>query len=447
MGVYLGQLPPAEIARLKAELAETLIANFCYPRFFDYRTNSLRMRPVDRAKRQEVWLYLSSVDLTAWHRIDLMSQDLQYQIERLFVQFVQRNRSFFGEQGRKRMGDVRMLISSASTVVVDSLRAHISRQSTNNPPFGSPRPVISWGSIPVTGKVEPGWDQVANLTMLLQQQLQEVRGEVKASPGVTTTATATPPRRSSGNRVPYARPGEFVEGDNGWNGSNAPRQPGYPPAASSSSLSPAARSVTSSGNWPSPTRPGEHSDLSQPVELPTAPSAAVSLQSTAPTPSINRVGTPSQGSSVPFTGQNPTSTGTRLSDATVVGAAVQPRGLPVPPQSASVGIAGLAASQRETAPALMSDEDIAIFEQLRQQMFTWLRVEALQSGLDVSERSATQLIEDLRKLDDVDETSLQIASTLLDLSNQVVRNRQATVLDYKQGLMFHLMHTRPRRRR
>ena len=77
MGVFLGQLPPAEIARLKAELAETLIAHFCYPRFFDYRSESLRTRPVDRSKRQEVWLYLSSVDFTAWNRVDLMSPDFQ----------------------------------------------------------------------------------------------------------------------------------------------------------------------------------------------------------------------------------------------------------------------------------------------------------------------------------------------------------------------------------
>ena len=103
MGVYLGQLPPAELARLKAELAETLIAHFCYPRFFDYRTGTLRTRPVDRAKRQEVWLYLSSVDFTAWNRVDLMSPEFQHQIERLLIHFVQRNRNFFGEQGRKRI--------------------------------------------------------------------------------------------------------------------------------------------------------------------------------------------------------------------------------------------------------------------------------------------------------------------------------------------------------
>src|SRR5579863_3566776 len=172
MGVFLGQLPPAEIARLKAELAETLIAHFCYPRFYDYRTNSLRTRPIDRAKRQEVWLYLSAVDFTAWYRIDLMSTDFQHQIERLFIHFVQRNRSFFGEQGRKRMSDIRMLIGSSSSSVVLGLRAHLTGQQ-NNPPFGSPRPVSTWSSPNSLGRPEPGWEQLAQNTMLLQQQLQE----------------------------------------------------------------------------------------------------------------------------------------------------------------------------------------------------------------------------------------------------------------------------------
>src|SRR5437763_5745029 len=138
MGILLGQLPPAEVARLKAELAEMLIANFCYPRFFDYRTGSLRMRPIDRTKRQEVWLYLSSVDFTSWSRVDLMSPDFQRQIERLFIHFVQRNRSFFGEQGRKRMTDVRVLISSCATSITEGLRSHLKGQPKSNPLFGSP---------------------------------------------------------------------------------------------------------------------------------------------------------------------------------------------------------------------------------------------------------------------------------------------------------------------
>src|SRR6266581_9663033 len=147
IGVLIGQLPPAEIARLKAELAETLIAHFCYPRFFDYRTDSLRSRPVDRSKRQEVWLYLSSFDFTTWNRVDLMSTDFQHYVERLFIHFVQRNRSFFGDQGRKRMSDIRLLISSSAASVVEGLRGHLMNRQQGNSSFGSPRPAQNWSTI------------------------------------------------------------------------------------------------------------------------------------------------------------------------------------------------------------------------------------------------------------------------------------------------------------
>src|SRR5579884_2555477 len=202
MGIYLGQLPPAEIARLKAELAETLIANFCYPRFFDSRTNSLRTRPVDRAKRQEVWLYLSSFDFTAWSRLDLMSPEFQNQVERLLIQFVQRNRSFFGEQGRRRMPDVRMLIGTSSTTVVQGLRNHLTGQKQGDHPFGSPRQVVSWKAPNVDGKQDLTWDHISSTSMLLQQQLQEARGEVRPSTDTKVNTGAirrvVPPTKSAG---------------------------------------------------------------------------------------------------------------------------------------------------------------------------------------------------------------------------------------------------------
>src|SRR2546427_2916343 len=192
MGVFLGQLPPAELARLKAELAETLIAHFCYPRFFDYRSESLRTRPVDRSKRQEVWLYLSSVDFTAWNRVDLMSPDFQYHIERLIIHFVQRNRAFFGQQGRKRMADVRMLISSCALLVTEGLREHLIGRQRKNPPFGSPRPVPSWATTNATGRAEPGWEQIVSTTMQLQQQIQEMRSEINTTPGQEARAIPVP---------------------------------------------------------------------------------------------------------------------------------------------------------------------------------------------------------------------------------------------------------------
>ena len=210
MGIYLGQMPPAEMARLKAEIAETLIANFSYPRFYDYRANALRIRPVDRAKRQEVWTFLSSFDFNAFSRIDIASPDFQRQVERLLIQFVQRNRAFFGPQGRKRMSDVRALITHFSASVTEGLRGHLNGRSMI--PFGNARPVTSWSKSNGSGQLEPGWEQVASPTMLLQQQLKEVRGEIRpgvngdmrtaapppiANSAMTNGTTAAPPRRST----------------------------------------------------------------------------------------------------------------------------------------------------------------------------------------------------------------------------------------------------------
>jgi len=95
------------------------------------------MRPVDRAKRQEVWLYLSSFDFTAWSRVDLMSPDFQHYIERLFIQFVQRNRSFLVNRDR-RMSDIRMLISSCASTVAQGLR-DILRAESRESAICSPR--------------------------------------------------------------------------------------------------------------------------------------------------------------------------------------------------------------------------------------------------------------------------------------------------------------------
>ena len=102
----------------------------------------------------------------------------------------------------------------------------------------------------------------------------------------------------------------------------------------------------------------------------------------------------------------------------------------------------LSTAQRESAAVLVSEEDMAIFEQLRHQMIVWLRIEAVRSGLEISNQSPSQLLELLRQQYSYDETSLQVVSTLLNLCNQVIKNGQAGLFDYKQALMFHLMHSK-----
>jgi len=403
MGVFLGQLPPAELARLKAELAETLIAYFCYPRFFDYRTEALRTRPVDRAKRQEVWLYLSSVDFTAWNRFDLMSPDFQYQVERLFIHFVQRNRSFFGEQGRKRMADIRMLISTSAVSVVQGLREHLAGNPQSNQAFGRPRRVSSWSATNSTGRPEPSWEQIAQQTLMLQQQIQEARGEIKpaASQNEARSAAAHHTNRT------HSQP--------------------LPPAAASNSLQYGI----------------EHQATAAQVPISKVP-VQVSGRNTNSAPSMK---------SIP-TSQNGKSTGTVSSSFTpqMDAAAMAPFEMPVPSATVPVMSPGLSVppsstsmtkNMRESASVLTSDADVAIFEQLRHQLIVWLRVEAVRSGVDITNQSPTQLLELLRQQNSGEETRLQVVSTLLNLINQVIKNGHANLYDYKQALMLHVIHTRP----
>ncbi|GAC1454687.1 MAG: hypothetical protein PVSMB2_04480 [Ktedonobacteraceae bacterium] len=460
-GIHLGQLPPAEVARLKAELAETIIANFCYPRFFDYRTNSLRMRPVDRAKRQEVWLYLSSVDFTAWNRIDLMSPDFQRSIERLFIQFVQRNRSFFGEQGRKRMSDIRMLITSTSTTVAQGLRNHITGQRKDRqgvPPFGSPRQAVSWAVLG-KGHSEPAWEQIVTTTMLLQQQMQELRGEVKvpmsANESLATPSTSSSPRRT--NRASSSRVEQEAaqpSGGKAQKNTHATTSP-LQGTKSTSPLNPTALPNAA------PQRPA----------TPLSPAASVASSTATPvwkheisTPVVPTTDEPLSSTPIPLTKSTEPSDTSRSSALVQTSAGLPPTSpMPATPIASVTPVEDTRNSLQPTAPtaplatssttmskrenrdgAMMQvgDDDIAIFEQMRHQLVIWLRVEAVHSGLEIADQSPSQLLEMLRQQERYDDTRLQVVSTLLNLANQVIKNGRVSVLDYKQALMFHLMHTR-----
>jgi hypothetical protein len=470
MGIYLGQLPPAEIARLKAELAETIIANFCYPRFFDPRTQSLRMRPIDRAKRQEVWLYLSSVDFTAWGRVDLMSPDFQHQIERLFILFVQRNRSFFGPQGRKRMFDIRMLIGTQAASVAQGLRGHLTGQKQGNAPFGSPRPVVSWAAN--GGRAEGTWEQIAAATMVLQQQMQELRGEVKPTNGTLNdgrsangaarriarpqpsanpeSETHTQPHTPAASVVPPAPaqqggrsgplPGTSQSGSSGGSRQIAASVPpaSAPAASTSSTLS------RKSGPLVPPTSAPVSPIPPTPVVRKSEPLAPLTSSATS-TPAARKSGSLDlqTTSELPRT-RSAEAEKTRTQPPAVPGVAstvtpTQARGIS---SSTPVQAPSVAGGQRDSGMMSVGEDDLAIFEQMRHQLVVWLRVEAITAGLEIAGQSPSQLLELLRQQGRLDETRLQVVSTLLNLANQVVKTGLVSLIDYKQALMFHLMHTR-----
>ncbi len=425
MGILVSQLPPAELARLKAELAESLITNFCYPRYFDYRTDSLRMRPVDRAKRQEVWQYLGSVDFNAWGRIDLLSPDFQRQVERLFIHFVQRNRNFFGEQGRKRMTDVKMLIGTASSSVVQGLRAHLTGRPSS---FGNPRPVASWAKSNVTGRPEPGWDEIVAITMLVQQQLQELRGEIAVTTTSDARATGTPARRTARRR-------STVNGGNALEAEVTPRQPIFQkeparkeelrstpplqrPKITGPLASSGAREAAPAPAVP-PARKIEHVVVSEDISTPSAAARDKVAENIVVVPQMRSA--------------------ERIQQHASPATTAQPRDFP---QIAQAPLVEVPVKAPESTTVLVSDEDVVIFEQMRHQLVMWLRIEAVHAGIDISGQGPSELLELLSQEHGFDETRLQVVSTLLNLSNQIIATGHASLLDYKQAMMFYLMHTR-----
>lgn len=431
MGILVSQLPPAELARLKAELAETLISNFCYPRFYDYRIDSLRTRPVDRTKRQEVWQYLGSVDFNAWGRIDLMSPDFQRQVERLLIYFVQRNRTFFGEQGRKRMADIRMLISISSTSIVEGLRGHLTGRSNG---FGNPRPVTSWANSNITKRIDPTWEQLIAPTMLLQHQIQEARSEIKATPN------DVPPNEASPQHPIRNRPNA-----NGTSGSVIEHE-----------ITSLKNSSTNNGSLQVEQQPLVGIDEAKITNPSTSP-ASVETESIDETADAYT----NQKDHILISEERSNSS-QQEQDNKVTDSPITPQKQTLELQSGSTSAAVIPQSQElqqvksasplEVTPkkqanttALVSEEDVVIFEQMRHQLVVWTRVEAVRAGLDISVHDPSELLDMLQQLDGFDETRLQVTSTLIDLCDQIIASGQASLLEYKQAIMFYLMHTRSSR--
>jgi len=96
----------------------------------------------------------------------------------------------------------------------------------------------------------------------------------------------------------------------------------------------------------------------------------------------------------------------------------------------------------QDASVMLSDEDVVIFEQMKHQLVVWLRIEAVRLGLDITNQSPLQLIDQLYHQEGFDEAHLQVVTTLLQLIESVITKGHAALIDYKQAMMFFLMHTR-----
>ena len=354
-----------------------------------------------------------------------MSPDFQRQVERLIIYFVQRNRTFFGEQGRKRMADIRMLISTSSASIVEGLRGHLTGRSNA---FGNPRPVNSWANSNVTKRPDPTWEQLVTPTLLLQRQIQEARGEIKAIQN-DVQLNGAPPRHAIHD----------PSNANGVSSSSVE----YEISSHKNSSIQAEQQAFTAIDRSKITNP-----FTSPVSIEARPEASESagdgLSSQSgqvfikeEVPDSSQVEQGSTLASTTITPQKQTSETEQGSITTP--AILQSQELAQAQPTPQVEVI---TKEHERATALVSEEDVVIFEQMRNQLIIWTRVEAVRAGLDISGHEASELLEQLQQLEGFDEPRLHVTSTLINLCDQIIAAGQASLLEYKQAIMFYLMHTR-----
>lgn len=197
MGSSPKHLTPRQIERLKSELAEVIIANFCYPSFYDYRLDLLRTRPVDRRKRQEVWAYINSLPFGPLTPEDANTVEFRRFVERVFLRYIEINRGLIGAISARRVAVARSRVPQLAADLIKELGDFLTVGDSST--FGLARPVESWGS--VRGKPEPTWEQIERSTQLLQTTLIYLHtnaakeGEQAGQPA--RPAQAAPPVRPS----------------------------------------------------------------------------------------------------------------------------------------------------------------------------------------------------------------------------------------------------------
>ncbi|HEU5198804.1 MAG TPA: hypothetical protein VFU32_04165 [Ktedonobacterales bacterium] len=193
MGSSLRDLSSRQLERLKSELAEVIIAHFCYPSFLDYRLNALRTRPVDRRKRQEVWAYVNSVNMNALGSMDAASIEFRRFVERVFLRYIEMNRGLIGAISARQVTAVRARVPQLAVQVARGLLDYLTVSEASN--FGRARPIESWAMLNAQGN-EPTWEQIERSTQVLQTTLVYLRTN-KDTTGPTAVVTGSGPQSGS----------------------------------------------------------------------------------------------------------------------------------------------------------------------------------------------------------------------------------------------------------
>jgi hypothetical protein len=404
-------LEPRMIERLRAELAETLAAALAYPSFFDFRTNRLATRPIDRTRADEIQQFLSSASFAALERADISTPETRRFIERLIVRYVEVNDAL---RSRYAVRYVPRLRAMAPRLAAEIQRRAIGHLKGAVPDFGARRQTYSWASVSRHDQRRTPEERERATRVLESALLQRSAAQPRESGKLAI-------QRGAGSPVPVPPP---------WHASSSPSEATAPvPTSAYTDSAPNASPFAAFGDGAQLARGSSLGLPDQPTgPLLAQPPSGVgghSLLREAPPDLVELYGD-------------------YLNDMAPE-APQQTRMPSPPPPQQHVAPPRPVEPRHETQSTSASPNgrhDLLIFWQLRYQLEAYIRRAARNYGLPQQAGDPATVLDVLRRSAYVDEADLRIAEGIFALTDRVTGQGYASEQEYRQALMLYLLYHR-----
>ena len=381
MGVRVGDLEPRQLERLRREIIETLAANFAYPPFFDFRSNRMVVRPVDRAKRGEIEQFVHTVNFSSLDRTEASAPELRRFIARLFQHYVEVNTTFARPRFVRFLPGMRAHAARTASQLQRSLIGYLEQ---NTPSFGAVRQQPSW-----SGSLHP---------QSLEQEETEHNTRVLQATLLRRAGDAPGPYVPLGQRGAGATPrwsAEVSEATVPVTAMQPPSSQPYSPSASSSVRNIPGDLIQLYGEYLSDMQPEVYSQPAQ-----------------------------SKNPRMPRSQEARPANGHQPQDRYGVQSGISP-------------ITSYGVTFPEDARS-----DKLIFWQLRYQLEAYIRRATRSYGVMPENGEPFGVLDALRRSGFVDEADLRIAEGILALTDKVTASGAATLEDYRQAFMLYLLYHR-----
>ncbi len=189
--IRVSELSLPDRNRLHAELSTTLLNDFTYPPFVDYRSGALRIRPFSQADRQRAEQFVAGLRLDQHETLEIASSALAEQLADMLVNY---QRAVLPDRAQRHGAELQRQALQLATQVQRRLVDYVLNGANNG--FGQAITPTSWGA---GRNLAQSWEAIAPGTVSLATALATLREEA-------TPAAAPPPRRVPSTPIIAAAP-------------------------------------------------------------------------------------------------------------------------------------------------------------------------------------------------------------------------------------------------